>query len=158
MNMKKIYLLGLILLCVSLTNAQSGAKPDYIGHIEYTMGNFGTYNYPVKKDSILVYIKDSTINFIIFPRESGNPRNIEMNASVKEVMRKSFDKQDVLNAATPSGNYDRKYWGKSTDGHIIYSIYINHYGEGEIATMIFTEETNGIRLYNLFVAELVKFK
>lgn len=157
--MKKAYLFGLMLFAISLANAQNGGtKPDYVGHIEYTMGNFGTYNYPVKNDSVLVYLKDSTVNFIIFPRESGNPRNIEMNAGVKEVMRKSFDKQDVLNAATPSGNYDRKYWGKSTDGHWIYSIYLNHYGEGEYADMLFVEENSGIVVRNMFVAELIKFK
>jgi hypothetical protein len=160
MRMKKIVVAILVTFICSLANAQTyPTKPDYVGHIEYTKGNFGTYNYPMKGDSILVYLKDSTVDFMIFSKESHNPRNLEISAAdLKQVKKKVFENITAPDNIFPTGNYDTKYACTNSNSYSNCTLYITHYGDGDIAEMTLIGESGGARLNDLFIATLIKFK
>lgn len=160
MKEKGLIAVLLLILISSISNGQNHSmKPDYVGHIEYTKGNFGTYNYPIKGDSVIVYIKDSTIDFIILSIEGNNPRNLEISSSdLKQVQRKEYDDIITEDKIIPSGSFDLKYTAENSGRYSRCTVYLTHYGDGTTADLTLIGESGGIRLNDIFTAQLVKFK
>ncbi|HTB07930.1 MAG TPA: hypothetical protein VK806_13345 [Bacteroidia bacterium] len=158
--MRIVKIIFFLLFLTTLASAQTySTKPDYVGHIEYTKGNFGTYNYPMKGDSILVFLKDSTINFIIFPKESNNPRTLEISSTdLQQVSRQMYNNAISTDEMVPTGSYDMKFADKNANPYLGYTLYITHFGDGSTADMTLLGENKKTRLNDLFVAALVKFK
>ena len=158
--MKKTLLFFLLVLINAISHAQKEASmPMYAGHIEYTKGNFGTYNYPVKGDSILVYLKDSAINFLIFNKNISKPRTLETRtAHFKMVTRREYNNIVSIDKTVATGNYDMKFVAGNPGDHAYCNLYLGHYGDGSTAELTLTVESDKIRLYDLFVASLIKLK
>jgi hypothetical protein len=160
LKMRSLKVIIVLLFISSVTIAQNHpAKPDYVGHIEYTKGNFGTYNYPVKGDSILVYLKDSSVDFVIFSKEGNNPRSVEINSSdLKRVSKKMYNNIVTPTEIVPTGNYDQKFISKNSNGYSGWTLYITHFGDGSTADMTLIGESDGTRLNDFFTASLIKLK
>lgn len=140
-------------------------KPSYAGHIDYTTGGFGTFNYPMAGDSVVLYIRDST--YIFFNVFSGKnlkaPRTLEFEInfqSLKLVKRQMYDNIISIDKTVPSGNYDVKFSNKDSKerSSSFVTVYLSHFGDGEIADLTVTIEDNGVRINDFFVAHLMKLK
>ena len=135
-------------------------KPAYGGKIVFTTGTFGSYNHPVSGDSIVVFLIDSThINFLIHASNDVSQKrqlDLPMN-TLKLTKKKNFQEINDQKIAVPTPYYDMKFIGRSAyHGGSVYTLTISHYGTGTIANMVLTEEHEGLRIDELFVASLVK--
>jgi hypothetical protein len=159
-KLKKFNLMLLLALMTSVGYSQSNsAKPSYAGHIEYTKGNFGSYNYLAKRDSVLVYLKDSTINFVIFYKEISKARDLEIStAHFKMVSKKEYNDILTINKIVATGNYDMKFVATNPGDNTYCTLYLSHYSDGSTAELTLTVETDGTRLNDIFVASLTKLK
>jgi hypothetical protein len=158
--LKRFNLIFLLSLMFSVAYSQSNSvKPSYAGHIEYTKGNFGSYNYPAKRDSILVYLKDSTINFVVFYKEISKHRDLEISSAHFQMASKN-EYNDILtiNKIVATGNYDMKFIATHPGDNTYCILYLTHFGDGSTADLTLTVETGRTRLNDIFVASLVKLK
>ena len=169
--MKSFLLFVLISFCCSLTTmAQNSAKdmmkspPSYTGNIEFTRGSFDGYDYPVKGDSVLVYLKDSSqISFIVFsPKEKKTaPRMLHIDCkALKPVRRKEFNNIRGPSDIVPTNNFDVKFSDeqegvKSTS---VSTAHLTHYSDGDSAELLVMVEHDGLQIYDLFLAKLKKTK
>ncbi|HXC04506.1 MAG TPA: hypothetical protein VNZ86_07115 [Bacteroidia bacterium] len=145
--------LFLMLIANAYRAQQQPSKPAYAGHLDYVNGNFGTYNYPVKADSIVVYVHDSTISFRIFQgRDQYVQRGPDVNNQILRLV-KSKVYEDIIapDKSVPTRNRDGKYTGKGSEGPVW--LYLTHYGDGSMADLTLIQE-DGVRLNNMFVAIL----
>ncbi|MEI6815655.1 MAG: hypothetical protein WCL14_03515 [Bacteroidota bacterium] len=166
--MKKILhallLMLFILFFMNIAQAQKNnvLKPAYAGHIDYANGNFGTFNYPQSGDSVIVFITDSLhINVLIFHGQNVNEkRAIEAPmGNLKLMRRKVYDDIQAPDKIIPTTSVDAKYLGKSASHNgTSYTLTITHFGNGNIANLVFVEEHGGVRIDNLFLAVLKKIQ
>jgi hypothetical protein len=78
----------LILFCAFSWHKGSSqeVKPAYAGSVDYAAENFGTYDHPVKGDSVLVFIQGDKLNFILTSK-TGKGALIIQRASPREEKR-----------------------------------------------------------------------
>jgi len=157
--MQKIYAVILFVFTTVVAEGKNNEiKPDYAGHIEFTRGNFGTYNYPELGDSISIYLTDTTINFVIF--NSKEPRNIkstDLNSAVLHLVKKEmYDNIITPDKIVPTGNYNMKFMSKDPNDFTNYILYMTHFGDGSYAEFTIIGEHDGTRLDNLLVATVTK--
>ena len=139
-------------------------KACYGGIVEYTSGGFGSFNYPIKGDSILISIEDGTkINFKIFPKkEIDRPRVLELSFDFFLLVKKEmyFD-LPVPGKRIPTRNYDMKFAYKKEfqNGGSNYTVYLTHFGDGAIADLtVIDEGYGGTRINNLLRAKIIRLK
>lgn len=132
-------------------------KITYAGHVEYAQGNFNSYNYPVKNDTIILTIdKDDSLSLFIGSRDkqrierSFNFKSLPLKLTKKEM----YDNIITMDKIIPSGNYDRKYEHTSSGSTI--TVRLSHYGDGTYGQLNISIESNNLRLNDLIIAEVVK--
>ena len=135
---------------------------NYKGLVVFCKGNFGTYNYPEKDDSIAVAVIDSSkIIFKIFrPYTNVAYRSTDIDfAKLKLVKRKEYGDIVSIEKTILTGNYDMKF---STDdgsnASSVYTISLTHYGAGDNADFTIYGEHDGLRVDDVLVAHLTKVK
>lgn len=161
--MKAIINIFLIILLFLANKNSSGQtfnnlKPSYAGHIEYASGNFGTYNYPMAGDSVVLYLKDSSYVLVnvFHGKDLKSPRSMEIDfQNLKLSKRKMYNNIVSIDKTIPTGNYDFVFMIDKTS-----DIYVNltHFGDGEIADLTLMMLHDEVRIDNLFVAHLTKIK
>jgi len=117
------------------TNVLKPTVYNYKGLVVFCKGNFGTYNYPEKDDSIAVAVIDSSkITFKIFrPYTNVAYRSTDIDFSkLKLIKRKEYGDIVSIDKTILTGNYDMKF--STDDGSNpaanVYTITLTHYGTG----------------------------
>jgi hypothetical protein len=148
-----------IMVCVFLSHQGSSQemKPAYTGRVDYTMGNFGTYDYPEKGDSVLVFIKGDKLNFVVFSVTGRDPliKSISKEFSgLPMEKKKEYESVESPTKSVKTGNYDMKFSGKGKVSGKACTMFLGHYSEGNIATLTLMTEYDGLRLYDLCIINL----
>lgn len=157
----KHLLLAVSFLFISYFAFGQDAKPAYVGVVEYTKGQFGSFSYPQKGDSVYVYTDFQKISCRIFGhKDAGGERIIQLDfKSLKLIRKKEFMNIVSPTQSIPTGNYDMKLSNQAgKKGGTIHIVSLTHYGDGKEADLTILGENDGARLDDICVVKLVRVK